>query len=98
MVDKFPTHLLHPSLAWMFALLEWVTKSWPQLAKQPDIIEGMPTAIGALKQKGLDEIVKFVGHIGNNYFVHGEYPNTKAMGFVNILENVLNEVKFVWKK
>jgi hypothetical protein len=97
MVDKFPTHLLPPSLAWMFELLEWVTKNWPNLAKQPDIgEEGMPTAIRALKQKSRDEIAQFVEHHKKNHFVHGEYPNTKAMSFVEIVENVLNKVKFVW--
>jgi hypothetical protein len=98
MVDKFPTHLLPPSLAWMFELLEWVAKSWPNLTKLPDIGgEGMPTAIRALKQKGLDDIAQFFGHIGNNHF-HGEYPNTKTMSFVDIVVNVLNKVKFVGEK
>jgi hypothetical protein len=47
-------------------------KSWPNLAKQPDIVgEEMPTVIGALKRKSLDEIAKIVKHIANNHFAHG---------------------------
>jgi hypothetical protein len=93
MVDKFP--YLHESLAWIFSLLEWVAKSWPNHAKQPNIVDGMPNVIEKMKEKSVKEIAHFVEHLKNNHFVHGEYPNTKTMTFTTILANVLNKVKFV---
>jgi hypothetical protein len=53
MVDKFPTHLMPPSLEWIFSLLEWVAKEWPKLAKRPNIVDGMPRVIEKMKEKNV---------------------------------------------
>jgi hypothetical protein len=79
----------------MFSLLEWVAKSWPNLAKQPNIVEGIQRVIEEMKGKRMGEIAQFVEHLKNNHLVHGEYPNTKEMTFLPILDNILNKVKFI---
>jgi hypothetical protein len=39
-VAKFPTDLLPSSLEWIFSLMEWLAKEWPNLAKEPNIVDG----------------------------------------------------------
>jgi hypothetical protein len=62
------------------------------LAKQPNIVDGMPRVIEKMREKMLREVAQIIVHIRNNHVVHGEYPNTKEMTIVTILEKIINKV------
>jgi hypothetical protein len=56
-VDKFP--FLHASLEWIFQLVEWLAKNWPNLEKYPDIVELPQMVIENLKEKSVKGIAEF---------------------------------------
>jgi hypothetical protein len=54
-IKKLP--YAHPHLALMFSLVEWLATNWPILTNEPNLVDGMPTAIAKLKRESLDAIL-----------------------------------------
>jgi hypothetical protein len=52
-------------LEWIFLLLEWLAANWPELAKLPDIVEGVIIS-EKLKAKNTEEFVNLAGYFTNH--------------------------------